>query len=321
MIDVTRYPNNPIISPNPENDWEAKASFNGCAVKNEGKIYLLYRGLSHNQNYHGKNLELSTIGIASSPDGLNFNDRHQFIKPGQDWEKFGCEDPRVTKFEDDYFIFYTAISDHPPNRSNIKVGLAISKDLKTIKEKHLITPFNAKAMTLFPDRINGKITAILTAQTDQPPANTALVKMEKISDLWSNEFWNNWYEKLEMNTLRLARRPQDHVEIGAPPIKTEKGWLLIHSYINNYFDEQKRIFNIEAALLNLNNPKQIIGRSSFPLIIPEKDYELHGIIPNIVFPTGALIKNQTLNIYYGGADTYCCAASCSLIDLLGELSQ
>jgi predicted GH43/DUF377 family glycosyl hydrolase len=319
MIDVTRYPNNPIISPHSEHDWEAKATFNGCAVKNEKNIYLLYRGLSHAQNYHGKNLELSTIGIAESNDGLNFNNRTQFIQPEHDWEKFGCEDPRVTKFNDKYFIFYTAISDHPPNQSSIKVAVAVSNDLKTISEKHLVTPFNAKAMVLFPRRINGKITALLTAQTDQPPANITLAQMDNVSDLWNEDFWNQWYEELELHTLRLARRPQDHVEIGAPPIKTKHGWLLIYSYINNYFDIPKRIFNIEAMLLDLKKPKQIIGRSKFPLLIPEKDYELHGIVPNIVFPSGALIKNETLNIYYGGADTHCCVASCSLKQLLKQL--
>lgn len=321
MINVTRYPDNPIISPNPDHDWEAKATFNGCAVRNEKNIHLIYRALSHAKEYQGKNLKLSTIGIAKSSDGLNFTDRQQFIKPENDWEKFGCEDPRVTKFEGKYFIFYTAISDHPPNQSNIKVAVAISNDLKSIDEKHLVTPFNAKAMTLFPQCVNGKITAILTAQTDQPPANTALVETKKISNLWDNDFWNNWYDRLEMNTLRLARRPQDHAEIGAPPIKTKKGWLLIHSYINNYFNEQKRIFNIEAVLLNSDNPKQIIGRSKFPLIIPEKEYEVHGIVSNIVFPTGALINKKTLNIYYGGADTYCCIASCSLKSLLKEITQ
>ncbi len=325
MIGVDRYKDNPILSPNPENNWEAKAVFNGCPIIKKRRIYLLYRALSHPHDYQGKsNVELSTIGLAKSfqaeeTSTVNFDSRSQFIKPDHDWEKYGCEDPRVTKFEDKFYIFYTALSNYPPNKSSIKVGLAISPDLETIGSKHLITPFNAKAMVMFPERINGKITTILTAETDRPPANIGIAKMDKITDLWNDSFWNKWYEELEMHTLRLQRRPQDHVEIGAPPIKTDHGWLFIHSYINNYFNEPKRIFNIEAKLLDLNNPRKIIGRSKFPLLIPEKKYEIEGIVPEIVFPSGALVKNDTLNIYYGGSDTYCCLASCSLKNLLEEL--
>lgn len=321
MIDVNRHPNNPILSPNPDHDWEAKGAYNGCAVKKGQNIYLVYRGLSHPQEYQGKTVELSTIGIASGQCGTKFNHRRQFIKPEQEWEKFGCEDPRVTYFNNNYYIFYTAISDHPPNRYTIKVGLAISPDLKKITDKRLVTPFNAKAMALFPEKINGKIFAILSAQTDQPPVNVATAEFKQISDIWNKDYWDNWLDELETHTLRLIRRPQDHVEVGAPPIKTNKGWLLIYSYINNYFNEQKRIFNIEAALLDPKKPKQVIGRSNFPLLIPEKKYEREGIIPEVVFPSGELVENDRLHIYYGGTDTYCCLATCSLKDLLNELTN
>jgi beta-1,2-mannobiose phosphorylase / 1,2-beta-oligomannan phosphorylase len=326
MIDINRYPYNPILSPLPNHHWEAQAVFNACPVIKNASVYLIYRAMTPKFDYENKNLQLSTIGIAESPkpttsSAVKFNNRRQFIKPEHEWEKYGCEDPRVTKYKNKYYIFYTALSNYPPDRSSIKVGLAISPDLNEINSKYLITPFNAKAMTMFPEKINGKITAILTVQTDQPPANIAIKHFNKIEDLWNHEKWNEWYEKLEMHTLRLQRRPQDHVEIGAPPIKTKAGWLFIHSYINNYFNEQKRIFNIEAKLLDLKNPRKIIGRSKFPLLIPEKKYELEGNVPNVIFPSGALINENILNIYYGGADTYCCLASCSLNNLLNELTN
>lgn len=321
MIDVVRHPNNPILSPNPDHDWEAKATYNGCGVTRGQNTYLIYRAVAHTQEYHGKMADLSTIGIASGPCEFKFSSRHQFISPEKEWEKFGCEDPRVTYFADKYYIFYTALSDFPPNKYSIKVALAISPDLKKISAKHLVTPFNAKAMALFPERINGKIFAILSAQTDHPPVNVATAEFKKITDIWNKDYWDNWLGEIETHTLRLIRRPQDHVEVGAPPIKTNKGWLLIYSYINNYFDEEKRIFNIEAALLDLKKPKQVIGRTNFPLLIPEKEYERKGIVPEIVFPSGEMVKDDTLYIYYGGADTYCCLATCSLKDLLDELTN
>ncbi len=321
MIDVIRHPKNPILSPNLDHDWEAKATYNGCLVSQGQNTYLIYRALAHTQEYHGKMIDLSTIGIASGTCETSFSQRHQFIKPEEEWEKFGCEDPRVTCFENKYYIFYTTLSDFPPNRYSIKVGLAISPDLKKITSKHLVTPFNAKAMALFPERINGKIFAILSAQTDQPPVNVATAEFKKISDIWNKDYWFKWLDEIETHTLRLIRRPQDHVEVGAPPIKTEKGWLLIYSYINNYFNEEKRIFNIEAALLDPKNPKQVIGRSNFPLLLPEEKYEREGVVPEVVFPSGEIVKNNELYIYYGGADTHCCLATCSLNNLLEELTN
>ena len=76
-------------------------------------------------------MHLSTIGHAISEDGINFENHNQLIKPEYDWEAFGCEDPRVTKLDNKYFIFYTALSAHPFSAKSIKIGVAITKDFKT----------------------------------------------------------------------------------------------------------------------------------------------------------------------------------------------
>ena len=57
-----------------------------------------------------------------------------------DWEKFGCEDPRITKIDNEYFVFYTALSDYPFIPSGIKIGLACFSDFSKAPEKKLITP-------------------------------------------------------------------------------------------------------------------------------------------------------------------------------------
>ena len=94
---------------------------------------------------------------AYGPNGGPFSHQQPFIVPEEIWERYGCEDPRVTKFGKNYYIFYTALSSYPFTADSIKVAVAISPDLKKISAKHLVTPFNAKAMTLFPEKINGKI--------------------------------------------------------------------------------------------------------------------------------------------------------------------
>ncbi len=318
MFKLKRFIQNPILSPNKKNDWEAEATFNGCPVKKGKLIHLVYRALSSPTEHQGTNMHLSSIGHTISKDGINFEKRQQLIKPEYDWEIFGCEDPRVTKLKDEYFIFYTALSKYPFSAEGIKIGVAITKDFKTIKEKHLVTSFNSKAMALFPQKINGKIAAILTAHTDLPPAKIAIAYFDSKEQIFSEQYWQKWYDTLDHHVIPLLRSSSDHLEVGAPPIKTRCGWLLIYSYIKNYFSHQK-IFGVEAILLDLKNPAKVIGKTQAPIFIPEESYELHGKVPNIVFPSGVFIDKNKLHLYYGAADTSCCLATGDIRELLKEM--
>jgi len=317
---IRRSHKNPILTPNRKRSFEAEAVFNGCPIKKGKNIHLIYRAVSL-PHYHyaaQKKLQISEIGIADSKDGMNFKNRRRLVVPEQLWERFGCEDPRVTKLDGKYYIFYTALSEYPFTAEGIKIGLAISKDLKTIQQKHLITPFNAKAMALFPEEINGKLWAVLSVHTDQPPSKICLASFDKEEDLWNECLWENWHKDFEKNSLSLQRNPGDQVEVGAAPIKTEHGWLLIYSHIQNYFSG-KPIFGIEAVLLDLNNPNKIIARTKAPLLTPEEYYEKIGLVPNVIFPSGALVKKDKVYLYYGATDTTCCLATFDLNLLMDKL--
>lgn len=310
---IERYHKNPILKPDSNQSWEAEAVFNGCPVAANNKIYLVYRAMSLPHYHAAANYKftVSDIGIAESVDGLNFLKRRRFIIPEKEWEKFGCEDPRITKLNNTYYTFYTALSSWPPRPETIKVGLAISKDLKTINQKHLITPFNAKAMALFPEKIDGKMYAILSVHTDKPPAKMCVASFEREEELWSEKYWTRWYKNFEKYSLPLQRRPQDHVEVGSPPVKTKYGWLVFYSYINDYFSSQ-RSFGVEAVLLDLKNPTHVIAKTDFSILSPQEHYEKHGLVPNIIFPSGVLVKKDVLSLYYGSADTTC---SLAFVDL------
>lgn len=315
MIKVKRYIGNPILKPNTENLWENHAAFNPSPITFDGKTYLLYRA----EGGADKNF-LSTIGIAESVDRVNFTNRRQFIKNEFDFEKYGCEDPRVTKVDGKYYIFYTALSKSPPDKDSIKVAVAITSDFQKIDEKHLVTPFNAKAMTLFPKRINGYLVGILTADTDILPSKIGIAFFKNEEEIWSEEYWRNWYRKIDHYVIPLLRSSEDQVEVGAVPIETEKGWLLIYSYITDYLSSNK-VFGIEAVLLDKDNPLKIIGRIEDPLLFPEKEYEIKGNISNIIFPSGALVHNEEVGLYYGACDTSSCLATFSLPEALSSLEN
>ena len=321
MFIVKRSQENPILVPTRDHHWEASATFNMSAVKRGQSIYGLYRAISGKDDLSAPD-QISTIGIAESSDGLHFKKRRQFIAPEAEWEKFGCEDPRATFFEGRYYIFYTALSHFPFTAEGIKVAMAISKDFKRIDERHLVTPFNAKAMTLFPERIDGKITALFSAYTDNPPAKMVIAQADDVSEFWSPKFWERWHKNIDDHTLSLRRNDYDHIEVGAAPIKTKYGWLLIYSHIEHYFSSSgnsRPQFGIEAFLLDLKDPRQIVGSTKGPMMVSEEPYELSGHVSNVVFPSGVILNHDILTIYYGAADTTTCAARLRLNDLISSI--
>jgi beta-1,2-mannobiose phosphorylase / 1,2-beta-oligomannan phosphorylase len=321
MYVLKRSHHNPILVPYRDHYWEAFATFNMSVIKKGKTYYGVYRAIGAPDRLRTPQ-QMSIIGIGKGETNVHFEDCMPFIIPEEEWEKYGCEDPRITFFEGNYYIFYTALSKYPFEWSGIKVAVAISKDLKKVNERHLVTPFNAKAMTLFPERVNGKVTVIVTVNTDMPPAKIAIAQVDRVEDLWNQKFWDKWYAKLDEHVIDLKRVPLDHIEVGATPVKTFHGWVLVYSHIQNYFsggDNLDRIFGIEAVLLDLNNPFKILGRTRGPILVPRESYELLGHVPNIVFPSGAILEKDTLFIFYGAADTTTCMAHVNITDLVGTM--
>ncbi len=317
MATLTRIPENPILTPNPEYEWEHDGAFNGCVVHVDGIYHMVYRALSAKREYNGVQMQVSSIGYAQSKDGVHFSEHRQLIAPTEDFEKYGCEDPRITYFDGKFYIFYTALSVYPFSAYGIKLAVAVTRDFKSF-EKHPVTTFNSKAMALFPEKINGKMAALLTMHTDLPPSKISLAVFEREEDIWSEHYWSDWYKGANSRIIHLLRDVRDQVELGAPPIKTEQGWLVIYSYIKNYMYSEK-LFGIEAVLLDLNNPLNIIGRTQLPMLTPEEEYELEGNVPNIIFPSGALVQDGKLFVYYGAADTRCALAVVHLNSILDQL--
>jgi len=318
MFTVNRSPNNPILSPVREHPWEAAAAFNGCPIMKGKKMMMVYRAMSEPDLLKEPHIRTSVIARADSKDGFHFENRAVLVSPDADYDQFGCEDPRVTKIGSTYYIFYTALGGYPYSADNIKVAVALSKDLSKITEKHLVTPFNAKAMALFPQKVNGKLAALLTVNTDRKPSELCYAEFEKAEDIWSPEYWTKWYENLDSHKIQVRRRPEDHIELGAPPLLTDKGWLVVYSHIQRY-GKSDQVFGIETVLLDKDDPKKVIGNTKGPIMVAEEYYEHTGQVAHVIFPSGALIRDERLEIYYGAADTHCAVASVPLGNLLESM--
>lgn len=321
MFTLTRSEHNPILSPTKDHPWEAAAAFNGCPIECNKKIALVYRAMSEPQLLKEPKIRMSVIGRAiETKEGRHFEDRKILVRPDQPFDKFGCEDPRVTKLDGRYYIFYTGLGGYPFSAENIKASVAISDDLEIIAEKHAVTPFNAKGIAMFPEKINGKIGLLLTVNTDNPPSEICYAEFDRVEDIWSDSYWQEWRKNLDGHKISIRRLPSDHLELGAAPVKTDKGWLIVYAHIQRY-GTSDTTFGIETVLLDLNNPRNVIGRTKGPFMVPDAYYEQVGLVPNVIFPSGAMIRNDKLEIYYGATDTYCAVATIPLDNLLKSITD
>lgn len=291
-VKLTRSPKNPIIEPRPQMAWESMATFNPGAVRDGEITHILYRAVNER--------EISSLGYATTIDGETIMDRstEPVLSPEGTWEKLGCEDPRITAFDGTYFVFYTAYSRRGP-----RMALASTADFRNYKRLGLVGPdHDDKDSALFPELIEGQVTIV-----HRIAPNIELAFLDSIEQMeTSNPYWKNYLKHIEANTIMkpLWKWEKKKVGIGPPPIRTDAGWLIIYHGVDSH-----DVYRAGAALLDLEDPRRVIARTPEPILEPEEDFERVGVVPNVVFPEGAVVVKDELKVYYGGADRVCCLAS------------
>ena len=305
-----RYEGSPIITPNSQFAWKARATYNPAVVQYEGKIHLIYRA----QALDG----VSVFGYASTTDGVTIQEnldqpiyvpRESFemsTKPG--WNS-GCEDPRITKIGNRFYMTYTAYDGTSPPRVALT---SISVSDFTSKIWNWDSP-----KLISPPGVDDKDACIVKkAKGDGYFAFHRLGNVIWLDDLRDLEFPETKY--LTGGIMAQARTDNwDNIKIGiaGPPIETDEGWILIyHAVCNPGF-----MYKIGAMLLDLEDPKKILGRTEKPLLEPEMDYEQQGQVPNVIFSCGAAVLGGVIYLYYGGADSVIGVATIPLDSLLGVL--
>lgn len=335
---LSRYPSDekarPVLEPRKNISWESKAVFNPSVVRDGDIFRMLYRTYPNKLEETTPFLtrpgfrfanQVSYIGYAESADGKNFTTREKsFILPDEDYDRYGCEDPRITKFGDTFYITYTAIDSPIENkgkRPNIRIALATTKDFVSIKKHGIIGPATtSKAAALFPELINnGKIGLALTISSDSTNSHVAVRYYDSIEKLLdsSEREWEDFLKNSQKTALLgtfwwLHRGP----ELGAPPIKTKRGWLFIYSA-----ESMSDSWTITAALADGKEPHKLVARASGHILQPATKYESDGLVPNVTFPSAAVVVGEDLYVYYGAADTVIGLATCKLNDLLNYLED
>ena len=124
----------------------------------------------------------------------------------------------------------------------------------------------------------------------------------------------NWGNHKCVATTREGKWDSARVGAGAPPIRTERGWLEI--YHGAAHDHR---YCLGALLLDLNDPSKVISRSEEPIMEPIADYEQTGFFGNVVFTNGHYVDGDTVHLYYGASDEVICAATLSVKEILNTL--
>jgi beta-1,2-mannobiose phosphorylase / 1,2-beta-oligomannan phosphorylase len=312
---LQRHTHNPILNPDNKHPWEAKAVMNASVIRNEKTFHMLYRalGTEHKTFPSGKMYHRSVIGYATSIDGIRFSRRDEpFLAPEHPWENLGCEDPRITNIDETYYIFYTAVSVGTVEEKAVKIAGAATRDFQTIEKFGAIAlSGRCKAAALFPEKINDKYVFLYTQNADRPESTIYITFIKDITMLFDKKKWDR-VEKIPLLTPspNAVRGP----ELGAVPIKTDKGWLLIFCP-----ESFKKEWAISAVLLDLSDPTRIIGQTKQPILRPEKVYETKGYVNNVTFPSGAVIVGEKLYVYYGGGDSGVCLATCDVNKLVASV--
>ncbi len=321
--------------------FENEGVLNPAVVRDQNGIHLFYRAVSKG-NY-------STIGYCrlGCPTSVKYRQDTPILFPQFEYETKGVEDPRIVKIEDIYYLTYTAY-----DGVNALGALATSNDLRHWHKFGLVVPeitydvfrhlaeskgkihekyfrFNKlgrskqnngknvfvwdKNVVFFPRKIQGKIHFLHRVKPE-----IQIVSINTLEEL-TKEFWCNYFLHLEDHIVLSPKYDHElsYIGGGCPPIETNQGWLVIyhgvHDTITGY------VYTACAALLDLDDPCREIARLPYALFKPDMEWELKGEVNNVCFPSGALVVEDTLYIYYGAADSQIASASLSLSSLLKEL--
>jgi predicted GH43/DUF377 family glycosyl hydrolase len=316
---------NPIMQAKPDNYWESHYVFNAAALYLDDKVHLLYRAIGHSG--------LSVLGYAASRDGIHFDERSaepayicsgpvvcKIANPCLSSYAFssggnfsGCEDPRLTKIDDTIYMTYTAFSAwvSPPSvaLTSISVNNFLERHWCWKKPVLISTPHEMhKNWVIFPEKINNKFVLLHSISP-----NILIDYFDTLNFCGDNhvpshysaagrkEYWDN-----------MVRG------VGPPPIKTKEGWLVLYHAMDKN-DPNK--YKIGALILDEQDPRKILYRCSTPLLEPDAPYENEGFKAGVIYACGAVVVDEKLYIYYGGADTVICAAIANLETLLMQIKK
>ncbi len=330
---LIKHKDNPILTPKLDSSWESLAVLNPAVIYDEASqsFVMLYRAADDSDRHQ------IVLGKATSQDGIHFtrsSDQPNVTGSPGNTDEGGVEDPRLVKIDDWYFMTYASRPFYPGKywlnqkyprltppkgtlsyieRNDTLTHLAITQDFVNYKKLGRITDSRVddRDVIIFPEKVKGQFVRLSRPMTwfgdgyenEKPGTYIAfsddLMEWSKPTLLMKGETW--WEDK----------------KIGGscPPIKTPYGWFHIYHGVST----KDQAYRVGAVLLDLEDPRIVLARTSDFIMEPNQPYELEGFYNACVFPTGNVVKDGQLYVYYGAADKYVCVATIDFESLLQYL--
>ena len=316
---INKFKKNPILKPIAANHWESKAVFNPTAVYDEDEVHLIYRAVGETDK--------SVLGYAKSKDGINFHKRLDYPiyissqKPGicipgkkspytsgPGWG--GCEDPRITKIKDRFYMTYVAYDGWSPPRvalTSIKADDFLAHRWNWEKSVLISRPGVVdKNACILSEKVNNKYVIFHRIFPD--------ILVDYVDSLdFDGKTWLKGEHHIKPRQDYWDSRK---IGVGPAPIKTKDGWLAIYHAVDDKDDSR---YKMGAMLLDLNNPAKVLYRSNSPILEPNENYENEGLKYGVAYPCGAVVIKDKLQVYYGGADMVTCMAQANLSEFTDKL--
>lgn len=283
---------------------QSNGVLNPGVAEMDGEVVLLLRiedrrGLSH-------------IRVARSANGIDGwrVARHALLEPDMPenpFEEWGCEDARVTQLgARQWIIAYTAYSRYGP-----AVALATTEDFETVQRLGVVLAPTNKDATVFPQQFNGYWIMLHRPVTGG---------MEHIWYACSPHDLDHWGQPGVLLPERSGPWWDGlRVGVGAPPLLTRDGWLLIYHGVKDMGN--RPVYRLGVAMLDRDDPRKVTARASRWVFAPETDYEQRGLVPNVVYTCGALCRGDEIWMYYGAADTVIGLAMAKTDELLSFVHE
>ena len=314
---IHRYQDGAPVLSKRDIPYEADCIFNCGVIKYHGQYVCAFR---NDYGFDGVGaFAHCVIGLAFSADGIHWNVREKpfiTVEDIGDPDATKVYDPRLTVIDDVVHLCFAVDTHH-----GLRGGIAITRDFESIEIQSLSVPDN-RNMVLLPEKVGGRYVRL-----ERPFPVYSRGGVDRF-DMWISysydlKYWGDSKLLLAVEDVPFAN---DKVGPGAPPIRTEKGWLTLFHTVdidrsrgkNGWEKTWQKRYCAGIMLLDLEDPARIVGISREPLLAPETKWETdEGFRTNVIFPGGLIPEDDgTVKIYYGASDTVECMATARLDDLL-----
>lgn len=307
-----RHAANPVVT-NKTLERVSKRPIEGAY--NAGAIRLKDGGyaMAARFNYYSQR---TGIWWLDSADGVNWNPRPEpmTVPDTAEWNKYADSviyDPRITRMADTGELLMTVAC-----HSGLGCRIATFRSTDETRTWDFIDyqgiPDHRNTV-FFPRKINGLYTVLDRPNTPNSGGNgggNGGIWLKQSPDL---VFWGR-ADRI-VGPGDFLNYGCGGIGAGAPPLETEKGWLCITHAVMPA--AKTLIYTVGAIVLDREDPRKVLGISEDPILVPETMEEMIGLVPSVCFPCAAIAEpDQSVKIYYGGADRVTCLATSTIPKLL-----